>query len=104
MRVAAPPLIQVFAFLLSCADWSITHTDTEGYRHEMNDKDTAQNSSIRPLGCGIHTAAEVIECSPGHVRNLIKRKELPAAKIGRRVIIRYEDLRALLARKCQEAA
>lgn len=69
----------------------------------MRDMERDEKPQVQRLGYGISEAAESIGCSPGHIRNLIERGELPSAKIGRRRIVRDEDLRAFLALKSQAA-
>ncbi len=66
---------------------------------EQTMKDTEREQKTSRLGYGITETAKLIGCSPGHIRNLIDRKELPSAKIGRRRIVRDEDLRAFLAQR-----
>lgn len=67
----------------------------------MNDEG---NQKVERLAFSIAEAAESIACSPGHIRNLIERGELRSTKVGRRRIVRDEDLRALLARQTESEA
>lgn len=41
-------------------------------------------------------AAHELSCSPDHVRKLISRSELPASRLGRRLVIRRSDVEAML--------
>lgn len=63
----------------------------------MSIKESGINENDRRLGYGIQELAEMIGCSPGHIRNLIDRKELPSVKLGRRRIVPADNARALLA-------
>lgn len=70
----------------------------------MSDTQKDAGKPVQRLGYGISEAAESIGCSPGHIRHLIERGELKSAKVGRRRIVRAEDLQAFLAEKSQVAA
>lgn len=54
---------------------------------------------VRRLAYGIAEAAQSIGCSAGHIRNLIQRRELPSAKVGRRRVVRADDLQAYLEKQ-----
>ncbi len=82
----------------------ITPNGKEREVKTMNDNQGAEKPPIPRLGYAISEAAKSIGCSPGHIRNLIERGDLRSAKIGRRRIIRDEDLRALLARDTESQA
>jgi excisionase family DNA binding protein len=58
--------------------------------------------SVQRLAFGIAEAAQSIGCSKGHIRNLILRRELPSAKVGRRRVVRAEDLEAYLRSQVAE--
>jgi excisionase family DNA binding protein len=53
---------------------------------------------ILPLTLSVADAARELSCSDDHVRGLISRRQLPASRIGTRVIIRRDDLEELLVR------
>lgn len=46
----------------------------------------------------METAGRIFDLSPEAVRGMIKRREIPFAKMGRRVRIAYADLQAQLVR------
>ena len=41
-------------------------------------------------------AAELLDCSPQLIDSLIKQKKLPAYHIGRKVILKWDDVMRLL--------
>ena len=51
-----------------------------------------------PVTVGIAEAASALSVSPDLVRDLIARRELPASKVGARVLIKTSDLERLLLR------
>lgn len=52
--------------------------------------------SYTQLVLTIHETADALAVSPRHIARLIARQELPSIKIGRRRLIRREDLRSWL--------
>lgn len=53
---------------------------------------------MQKLAVGVDEAAQMIGVCPRTVHNLIRGKELPSRKIGRRRVIRVADLEAFLKR------
>lgn len=51
-----------------------------------------------PIAVGIAEAAKLLGVSKRTVETLIFKKELPVRKIGRRTLIPYRDLQALIRR------
>ena len=49
-------------------------------------------SSVEPRLLSVESAGLYLSISPWTVRDLITRGELPAVRIGRRVLLRREDL------------
>jgi len=45
----------------------------------------------------VRETAELLKCSPGHVKNLNKRRILPAVRIGRRIRFRRETVLKVIA-------
>jgi excisionase family DNA binding protein len=54
--------------------------------------------TIPSLTLSVADAAFELSCSQDHVRTLIREGELPASRIGARIVIRREDLEELLLR------
>jgi excisionase family DNA binding protein len=49
------------------------------------------------LGHSIDSAAEMIDCSPRHIRNLIARGRLEAVKLDGRTVVLDASIKALIA-------
>ena len=62
------------------------------------------SKSISPKCVSVDAAAELLDVTPLTVRRMIKRGELRASHIGRRVVIRLADLDKLLADNPVEVA
>lgn len=74
----------------------------------MADYATAPSSeeltSPPPAATGVRGAAAHLAVSPSTVRRLIAAGELPAVRIGGRVVLRFEDLDQYLADRTAVAA
>lgn len=55
--------------------------------------------AIEPLVYNVPQAAQALQVCPNTIRNLIRRGELPASKIGDRVLIRREAVATFLDEK-----
>lgn len=55
--------------------------------------------AIEPLVYDIPQAAQALQVCPNTIRNLIRRGELPASKVGDRVMIRRQALATFLDEK-----
>jgi excisionase family DNA binding protein len=55
-------------------------------------------TETRPLAHQLQSAVRLTGISRSRLYELIKRRELPIVKVGRRTLITDDDLRALIAR------
>lgn len=57
---------------------------------------SATTITIPALALSVADAAWELACSQDHIRKLIARGQLPASRVGARIVIRREDLEQLL--------
>ena len=55
--------------------------------------------AVEPLTYNVPQAAQALGVHPMTIRNLVKRGELPAVRVGDRVLIAREALRAFVGSK-----
>jgi excisionase family DNA binding protein len=60
--------------------------------------------NLTPLAVPVQDAARLIGCGRSKIYELIKAKELPLIKLGRRSLISVETLKTFIAAKTKEAA
>jgi len=59
---------------------------------------TLQKVATQPVFLTIKGCADMLQCSPSHIRHLIDRGELPFSRVGRRIRLRAEAVLAALGR------
>jgi excisionase family DNA binding protein len=61
-------------------------------------------TDIEPLAVPIPDGARIIGCGRSKLYQLIKEKQIPLIKLGRRSLVPVSSLRALIEAKMKEAA
>lgn len=62
---------------------------------------TSSESALQPLLVDTKQAAQLLACSPNHVRNLVERGELSSVRVGKLLRFSVEELRAFIAHQSQ---
>ena len=75
-----------------------TIKEIQKIREELAAMQAVQKAAPLPVFLTIKGCAEMLQCSPTHIRHLINRGELPFSRAGGRIRLRTEAVLAVLQR------